>query len=485
MTLLLVMLASPAPGQDDDENPGTEDPASSGDVQVNETTEDEVAGNDTYEDLRGDGMYPGEGDMVDSQTPTFTWPAYVWNDVMNGTGGVKNGDVSKVSYVLWLDPPDFRKTPLNLTNNTWQPSEDFQHLTELVEGEYTWWVVYHYHNGTEFVTPFINFTVDIEHPTEILDLAVDPDVDQVGSKFTFSCRVRDRDNESFGKVLLVLQRTIGEDDPVEHEMEDRLGFPVDGVTYSVEVKIKKVSNFTYTVRVLDTNGNEMASTEDSPRYLMVMKAEDNPLDVFCGTQCLIIMMVIVAIMLIFMAIQAYMFKKKIKTEGINEPGALGKGTIICSECRAKVPEDAEFCPSCGENFSGEEFECPSCHVTVPEDADYCPNCNKRFKDASGPKTPSSVVKISCSECGAVVPEDAKYCPGCGEPFDDDGPEPAVAVAGNNRKGTDNANGKVKRKGGGAKPPVTPAGEGDFICSMCGSRVPAEAKKCPSCGVEFQ
>lgn len=54
-------------------------------------------------------------------------------------------------------------------------------------------------------------------------------------------------------------------------------------------------------------------------------------------------------------------------------------------------------------------ECPSCKAFVPQDARFCPSCGEAFAEAAAP----APAAVRCVRCGASVPEGAKFCPGCG------------------------------------------------------------------------
>lgn len=58
-------------------------------------------------------------------------------------------------------------------------------------------------------------------------------------------------------------------------------------------------------------------------------------------------------------------------------------------------------------------KCSKCDFLIPDDAEFCPNCGQATASIVAPSTPESVV---CNNCGATVPGDAQFCFSCGRPF---------------------------------------------------------------------
>lgn len=54
-----------------------------------------------------------------------------------------------------------------------------------------------------------------------------------------------------------------------------------------------------------------------------------------------------------------------------------KQVLLCSNCRAEVPEGAKFCPGCGIKF-GAGQACPSCQAPVPAGSRFCPQCGAKI-----------------------------------------------------------------------------------------------------------
>ena len=78
-------------------------------------------------------------------------------------------------------------------------------------------------------------------------------------------------------------------------------------------------------------------------------------------------------------------------------------TTTCVGCGSALPQNAKFCPQCGEKVLPPVPQgmivCPQCGKTVPK-AKFCPECG--HKNA-----------LTCPKCGAEA-GDAKFCPQCGE-----------------------------------------------------------------------
>ncbi|HEU4752012.1 MAG TPA: zinc ribbon domain-containing protein [Armatimonadota bacterium] len=73
----------------------------------------------------------------------------------------------------------------------------------------------------------------------------------------------------------------------------------------------------------------------------------------------------------------------------------------CPKCRAAVPLDGSWCPSCGLQVSD---PCWECGRALPQGANYCPQCGT-------PNTEPAVVQ--CGRCQAVVGPRQGYCTACG------------------------------------------------------------------------
>ena len=47
--------------------------------------------------------------------------------------------------------------------------------------------------------------------------------------------------------------------------------------------------------------------------------------------------------------------------------------MYCTSCGKQMPDDAKFCPSCGQGLGAEAC---SCGAEVPAGAKFCPGCGK-------------------------------------------------------------------------------------------------------------
>ncbi len=73
----------------------------------------------------------------------------------------------------------------------------------------------------------------------------------------------------------------------------------------------------------------------------------------------------------------------------------------CCKCGKKLPENAVFCPACGERNDGKK-ECPNCHTYIDKEDIFCPICGKCVDG-----------KSKCQNCGAEF--SGNFCPSCGTP----------------------------------------------------------------------
>ncbi len=82
-----------------------------------------------------------------------------------------------------------------------------------------------------------------------------------------------------------------------------------------------------------------------------------------------------------------------------------QATTACPECKADIPVNAKFCPSCGHQlliFT----QCTSCGKNLTPGAKFCPRCGHAVE-----KKP--LAKF-CSKCGTENLNDALFCNQCGE-----------------------------------------------------------------------
>lgn len=131
-------------------------------------------------------------------------------------------------------------------------------------------------------------------------------------------------------------------------------------------------------------------------------------------------------------------RARLEAEGRLYPQGYGR----CKECGMLVLPGETVCRKCGA------------YIEVPEEIKQ--------------KMKHKVEYTVCSECGAEVPTDARRCPKCGADFDEETEEVVVEAPETE-----------------VLPPASDTEEGEFFeCSECGKKVPADAKKCPHCGAEF-
>lgn len=96
------------------------------------------------------------------------------------------------------------------------------------------------------------------------------------------------------------------------------------------------------------------------------------------------------------------------TVGSALEGALGQtaapAAASCAACGAPLPENAKFCPGCGEKIvpklPDNMVVCPACGSTVVKGR-FCPECGHKF------------IRV-CPACGKEIIEGAKFCLECGE-----------------------------------------------------------------------
>jgi RNA polymerase subunit RPABC4/transcription elongation factor Spt4 len=205
------------------------------------------------------------------------------------------------------------------------------------------------------------------------------------------------------------------------------------------------------------------------------------------------------------------------------PAEMPAVTRACSHCDAMIPEEAVFCPECGQDTAREPSEeeelppeaatvltdqpepeptpaeipavtraCSHCGAMIPEEAVFCPECGQFSAREPGEEeelppeaptvltdqpepepTPAEVPAATraCSYCGAMIPEKAVFCPECGRP-----PEPAPAP-----KPTADVVPPPREKAEDESIPLP----GDTLrlmrCPKCHAGIPAEALSCPECG----
>ena len=51
----------------------------------------------------------------------------------------------------------------------------------------------------------------------------------------------------------------------------------------------------------------------------------------------------------------------------------------CNKCKKELPDDAKFCPNCGEGIVKSAIICPSCQTQNAGDTKFCQNCGAAFE----------------------------------------------------------------------------------------------------------
>jgi TatA/E family protein of Tat protein translocase len=61
---------------------------------------------------------------------------------------------------------------------------------------------------------------------------------------------------------------------------------------------------------------------------------------------------------------------------LTAPKTTREETAPCFNCKAPVPINTKFCPSCGQ--SQEPQKCPKCSTVNPSGSKFCSNCGEKF-----------------------------------------------------------------------------------------------------------
>lgn len=78
-----------------------------------------------------------------------------------------------------------------------------------------------------------------------------------------------------------------------------------------------------------------------------------------------------------------------------------KPMVQCSNCKARVPEDTKFCPSCGNSMlTADSNLCIKCGTSLSEGVKFCPECGTKQQ-------------LACSNCHVQLAPGTKFCPECG------------------------------------------------------------------------
>jgi len=215
--------------------------------------------------------------------------------------------------------------------------------------------------------------------------------------------------------------------------------------------------YIYRFAVLDADSK---AVKESAVFMGPITAGDSSFTMSCITGNLyfvgVYIMLIFYLILLFTTWMRSSLEKtraRLEAEGRLYPRGYGR----CKTCGSLVLPGEVVCRKCGE------------YIDVPDE----------FK-------PKKVDYFVCSECGREVPADADACPSCGESFDDEETE-IFTLPDNSERGGNRRGGSGNESGEGGTPKGR-SGEDKvqkFVCSKCGSRVPADADTCPACGEEFE
>jgi RNA polymerase subunit RPABC4/transcription elongation factor Spt4 len=101
--------------------------------------------------------------------------------------------------------------------------------------------------------------------------------------------------------------------------------------------------------------------------------------------------------------------------------ALSQSTAACPHCRASVPVDAAFCPSCGKQIPPRP-KCKQCGYLLDAEAMFCPSCGQRVEEEKSGEAAAIAEPVPeaapdpnrCTKCGFALPEEAAFCPECGQ-----------------------------------------------------------------------
>lgn len=154
-----------------------------------------------------------------------------------------------------------------------------------------------------------------------------------------------------------------------------------------------------------------------------------------------------------------------------------KGTILCPNCNAEIPNNSLFCNVCGAKIEAQKpvnmpvkasaGVCVNCGAPIEEGQQFCMSCGTPIS-IEMPNPPESgdvyaesqeeaneLVQDSCrvcANCGALLEEDQQFCINCGTPV-------AIEVQQQPEKGV--------------------------ICPNCGKEVSEGMRFCTSCGTKIE
>lgn len=137
------------------------------------------------------------------------------------------------------------------------------------------------------------------------------------------------------------------------------------------------------------------------------------------------------------------------------PSSVAPALKQCPNCHTGNAAGAKFCSGCGNSLGMLASEdtvthpCHACGHPLPQDAKFCPNCGDRYDACPGCGADHAPDAAACDRCGRELP---KPCADCGEPID-----PAAKFCPSCGRSTGAA------------------------CAGCGHELKAGQRFCPECG----
>ena len=95
-----------------------------------------------------------------------------------------------------------------------------------------------------------------------------------------------------------------------------------------------------------------------------------------------------------------------------------KGIMYCSNCKAEIPQNSQFCNQCGHKVEIKTVaptvdtgkKCKNCNADIEEDQIYCTNCGIKIEKSV--EEPVQCERI-CPRCSKAVEADQIFCTYCG------------------------------------------------------------------------
>lgn len=98
--------------------------------------------------------------------------------------------------------------------------------------------------------------------------------------------------------------------------------------------------------------------------------------------------------------------------------SLLKGTIVCPNCNADIPQNSMFCNSCGFKIEQKKEihntkRCVQCGHGLDEQQMFCSNCGAKVEQQNIKIEDEQEEKIRCCNCGALLEAEQIFCTLCG------------------------------------------------------------------------